>query len=98
MFSLRTRETIGKYLFQRELPLLQCHYTMGSHLLYNANIFLGYISVINEGYTSGDVSNILGNEYWDPKSLKMLFKCFWLKIQNSFLITKLNCLASQGKA
>lgn len=71
---------------------------MGSHLLYNANIFLCYNPVINEGYTIEGVCNILGNQYCDPKSLKMLLKCFWLKIRNSFLITKLNYLASKGKA
>lgn len=67
MFYLHTRETMGKYLFQHELSLLQYHHTMGSHLLYNANIFLCYIPRINEGYTTGDVPNILRNKYCDPK-------------------------------
>lgn len=40
------------------------HYTVGSHLLYNANIFL-YCSTL-------DVPNILENKNCDPQSLKML--------------------------
>lgn len=52
---------------------------MGSHLLYNANIFLCCISVVNERRTVGDVPNILGNKYCDPKSLNMVLKCFWVK-------------------
>lgn len=85
---------------------------MGSlQLLYNANIFLRCIPVINEGYTTGregGVSTMLGKKHCNhPKVWKMSFTCgfgffcflffyfftFWLRIQNSFLMAKLNGLA-----
>lgn len=54
---------------------LTMHYTIGSHLLYNANISSVLLyPVVHEGCTP----NTLGNKYCDPKSLKMLLKLFLL--------------------